>query len=169
MFNVRRNRESKEQKAVSTESVPALDVETGQESVVENRQMSEENVSLLRREDMQQPSRPGQGGALLGRGCRFDGKLTFEGTVQIDGEFIGSIDSPGHLIVSDAMIEGTINVASAIISGTVKGKITTTGTAGIALDGQGRRRARCRVARHRARRTFRRCEDEGYCLGAASF
>ena len=129
MFNVRRNRESKEQKAVSTESVPALDVETGQESVVENRQMSEENVSLLRREDMQQPSRPGQGGALLGRGCRFDGKLTFEGTVQIDGEFIGSIDSPGHLIVSDgALIEGTINVASAIISGTVKGKITTTGT-----------------------------------------
>ena len=129
MFNVRRNRESKEQKRVGTESVPAIDVETVEEGLVDNRQMSEENVSLLRREDMQQPARPGQGGALLGRGCRFDGKLTFEGTVQIDGEFIGSIDSPGHLVVSDgALIEGTVNVASAIISGTVKGKITTSGT-----------------------------------------
>ena len=32
-------------------------------------------------------------------------------------------------MVSDgALIEGTVNVASAIISGTVKGKITTSGT-----------------------------------------
>ena len=96
MFNVRRNRESNEQKTVGTESVPAIDVETVEEGVVENRQMKDENVSLLRREDMQQPARPGQGGALLGRGCRFDGKLTFEGTVQIDGEFIGS-DANGTL------------------------------------------------------------------------
>ena len=77
MFNVRRNKESKEQKAVVTESVPALDVENLEEGRMENRKVSDENVSLLRREDMQQPARPGQGGALLGRGCRFDGKLTF--------------------------------------------------------------------------------------------
>ena len=108
--------------------IPALDVETGQESVVENRQMVKRTyLCFAGRYAAALTSR--SGGALLGRGCRFDGKLTFEGTVQIDGEFIGSIDSPGHLIVSDgALIEGTINVASAIISGTVKGKITTTGT-----------------------------------------
>ena len=53
-------------------------------------------------------------------------ELTFEGTVQIEGEFIGDIDSPGHLIVSEgARIEGSLNVASADISGDVHAKITT--------------------------------------------
>ena len=31
-------------------------------------------------------------GALLGRGARFEGKLTFEGTVEIQGEFYGEIN-----------------------------------------------------------------------------
>ena len=88
--------------------------------------------ALLRREDMSKPSvnKPsGDAGALLGRGSRFEGKLTFEGTVQIDGEFVGDIDSPGHLIVNKgARIDGTVAVASAIVSGAIQGKITTTGT-----------------------------------------
>ncbi len=129
MFNVGRNRDSKRTKTAVSEELPAIEVEALEESVVDNPQRNDDNVSLLRREDMTQPKRPGAGGALLGRGCRFDGKLTFEGTVQIDGEFIGSIDSPGHLIVSDgARIDGTVNVASAVVSGAVKGKITTSGT-----------------------------------------
>jgi cytoskeletal protein CcmA (bactofilin family) len=129
MFNVRRNRDTKEATSDKGGNLPALDVETAEENTVDTPQRTDDNVSLLRREDLQQPKRPGEGGALLGRGCRFDGKLTFEGTVQIDGEFLGTIDSPGHLIVSDgARIDGTVNVASAVISGTVKGKITTSGT-----------------------------------------
>ena len=64
----------------------------------------------------------------MGQGCRFEGKLTFEGTVQIDGEFFGDIDSPGHLIVSPgARIDGTVVVASADISGEINGKLTTSG------------------------------------------
>ena len=68
-------------------------------------------------------------GALLGRGARFEGKLTFEGTVEIQGEFYGEINSNGHLAVSpDARIEGTVEVASAVISGHLKGNIKTSGT-----------------------------------------
>ena len=88
-------------------------------------------ASLLEPQDLQ-PSSPapksGQG-ALLGRGARFEGKLTFEGTVEIQGEFYGEISSSGHLVVAkDAKIEGTVEVASAHISGHLKGNVKTTGT-----------------------------------------
>ena len=33
---------------------------------------------------------------LLDRGCRFEGKLTFEGSVQINGVFRGEIFSDGY-------------------------------------------------------------------------
>jgi len=125
-------RESKDgaQASVGT-MVDVLENETAEEKVVENAQMDEPGVALLRREDMQRATAnagSARGGALLGQGCRFEGKLTFEGTVQIDGEFFGDIDSPGHLIVSPgARIDGTVIVASADISGEINGKVTTTG------------------------------------------
>ena len=76
-----------------------------------------------------QASQPKSGGAILGRGCRFEGKLSFDGTVQIDGEFYGDIDSAGHLVVSEgAKIDGTVNVASAVVSGNMTGKVATSGT-----------------------------------------
>ncbi|GEM_PF-2435125 len=75
------------------------------------------------------PRRAANKGALLGQGSKFEGKLTFEGTVQIDGEFYGDISSEGELIVGQtAKIEGTIQVASARISGEVVGSISTQGT-----------------------------------------
>jgi len=74
------------------------------------------------------PRRDTTKGALLGQGSKFEGKLTFEGTVQIDGEFYGDISSEGDLIIGEsAKIEGTIQVASASVSGEVVGSITTTG------------------------------------------
>lgn len=87
------------------------------------------NVALLRKEDVDQPSaRAGGTGALLGRGTRFEGKLTFEGTVEIEGEFVGDIVSKGHLqIGKDAKVEGTVTVKSAVVSGEVGGTITTSG------------------------------------------
>ena len=39
---------------------------------------------------------------LLGRGARFEGKLTFEGTVRIDATFIGSIVTNDVLVVGEA-------------------------------------------------------------------
>jgi len=89
------------------------------------------NDALLGSADLRprQTSASTSQGALLGRGARFEGKLTFEGTVEIQGEFYGEISSTGHLVVApEARIEGTVEVASAVISGHLKGNVKTTGT-----------------------------------------
>jgi len=62
--------------------------------------------------------------AFLGKGTEFDGKLTFEGTVQIDGKFSGEVSTQGTLIIGEsAKVQAEINTKSIIISGEVKGNI----------------------------------------------
>lgn len=62
--------------------------------------------------------------AFLGRGCTYEGKLTFEGAVRIDGRFAGEIFSDGTLIVGEgAEIHAQINVSTVIVSGTVRGDV----------------------------------------------
>src|SRR6476659_6490831 len=62
---------------------------------------------------------------LLGRGATFEGKLTFEGTVRIDGRFKGEVFSDGVLVIGEgAQVEATIDVGEVIIQGTVVGNIT---------------------------------------------
>ena len=61
---------------------------------------------------------------LLDKGCEFEGKLTFEGTVRINGKFSGEIFSEGTLIVGEgASLDGKIDVGSVIIHGEVKGTL----------------------------------------------
>ena len=61
---------------------------------------------------------------LLEKGCEFEGKLTFEGTVRINGRFNGEIFSEGTLVVGEgANIEGKVDVGNIIIHGEVKGTI----------------------------------------------
>lgn len=72
----------------------------------------------------------GELNALLGRGTRFAGKLTFEGKVRIDGYFEGEVFSEGTLIVGDeAELDATtIEVGTLIVrGGTVRGDIKATG------------------------------------------
>ncbi|MCA9698005.1 MAG: polymer-forming cytoskeletal protein, partial [Myxococcales bacterium] len=38
---------------------------------------------------------------ILGKGSSFEGKLTFEGTVRIDGRFSGEIRTEGTLIIGE--------------------------------------------------------------------
>lgn len=62
---------------------------------------------------------------LLGRGASFEGKLTFEGTVRIDGRFAGEVFSEGTLVVGEgALIEADIDVGEIIVQGTVIGNVT---------------------------------------------
>ncbi len=62
--------------------------------------------------------------ALLQQGCSFDGKLTFEGTVRIDGHFSGEIFSEGTLIVGEAAsIEARLDVGSLVVHGQVIGEV----------------------------------------------
>lgn len=70
------------------------------------------------------PIKADQVNGLLDKGCSFEGKLTFDGTVQINGNFQGEVYSDGTLIVgNDAHIEGGIFVDTLIIYGSVQGTI----------------------------------------------
>src|ERR1700761_8764201 len=76
---------------------------------------------------MVQAARPAPAGeitTLLGRGATFEGKLTFEGTVRIDGRFKGEVFSEDVLVIGDgAQVEASIDVGEVIIQGTVVGNI----------------------------------------------
>ena len=63
--------------------------------------------------------------AFLGTNTEFEGKLTFNGAVRIDGRFKGEIHTEGTLIVGEmAVIECDIFVSHIVISGEVRGNIT---------------------------------------------
>ena len=62
--------------------------------------------------------------ALLEKGASFDGRLTFEGTVRIGGDFRGEIFTNDTLVVNPgAHVEAQIEAETVIISGAVKGNI----------------------------------------------
>ena len=62
--------------------------------------------------------------AFLGQGTEFDGKLMFDGSVRIDGDFKGEILGGGTLIVGEsANIEANIVVDNLLVSGDVRGSI----------------------------------------------
>jgi len=62
--------------------------------------------------------------ALLGRGSEFDGKLSFEGTVRIDGTFTGEISTNDMLIVGEgAKVAADISCGAVVVHGDVTGNI----------------------------------------------
>ena len=66
----------------------------------------------------------GQVTALLDKGASFDGKLTFEGTVRIGGNFKGEIFTNDTLVINPgASIDAQIEAETVIISGYVTGNI----------------------------------------------
>ncbi|WP_462324426.1 bactofilin family protein [Desulfoplanes sp.] len=63
--------------------------------------------------------------AFLGAGTKYEGKLDFQGSVRIDGDFHGEIESEGTLVVGkDARIEGVFRIGELILSGTMHGQVT---------------------------------------------
>ncbi len=65
--------------------------------------------------------------AFMGPGSRFEGKLSFDEMVRLDGVFAGEIESSDTLIVGEsAKIEGSIHVGALILSGHFKGDIKAT-------------------------------------------
>ena len=62
--------------------------------------------------------------AFLGKDTAFEGKLTFHGTVRIDGHFRGEISADGGLIVGEgAMVEADLHISYIVISGEIRGNI----------------------------------------------
>lgn len=63
--------------------------------------------------------------AFLGKGSHFEGKLTFDGKVRIDGHFEGEIFSADTLVIGEgAKVNAEIEIGTAIIQGVINGNIT---------------------------------------------
>ncbi len=62
--------------------------------------------------------------ALLDAGARFEGRLTFEGTVRIGGEFKGEIFTKDALVINEgALVQADIEADTIIINGRVEGNL----------------------------------------------
>jgi len=82
-------------------------------------------MAMLKREELaSNPAVASDLNALLGRGSEFEGKLTFEGTVRIDGKFTGTIVTNDTLVVGEgAKISAEIACGSLIVHGEVQGNV----------------------------------------------
>ena len=83
-------------------------------------------MAMLKREEMGSPVIPATSdlNALLGRGSEFEGKLTFDGTVRIDGKFTGSIVTKDVLVVGEgAVVSAEIDCGTVIVHGQIIGNV----------------------------------------------
>lgn len=75
--------------------------------------------------------------SFIGKNAAFEGRLSFSGTVRIDGEFRGEIDASGYLVLgSGAKIEGDIVAESIVSSGTIKGTVVARETIELRVPGK---------------------------------
>jgi cytoskeletal protein CcmA (bactofilin family) len=82
-------------------------------------------MAMLKRDELSTaPASTGDLNALLGRGSEFEGKLTFEGTVRIDGKFTGTIVTNDVLVVGEgAKVSAEINCGTVIVHGEINGNV----------------------------------------------
>jgi cytoskeletal protein CcmA (bactofilin family) len=81
----------------------------------------------LPKEEKTVSARTGELHTLLGKGSEFDGKLSFEGQVRIDGKYTGQITTKDVLVIGEsAKVNAEINAGTVIINGTVEGVIRAT-------------------------------------------
>ncbi len=87
-------------------------------------------MAMLKRDDAPLQPSPAAGdlNALLGRGSEFEGKLTFEGTVRIDGKFTGTILTDDTLVVGEgAKVSAEVTCGTIVVHGEVVGNIRARG------------------------------------------
>ena len=66
--------------------------------------------------------------ALLGRGATYQGDLSFEGRVRVDGVFRGQIYTDDLLEIGETgVIEGEVDAEELIVAGRVEGKVRVRG------------------------------------------
>ena len=62
---------------------------------------------------------------LIGKNSELEGKLSFTGTVRIDGRFKGEITAGDTVIVGESgVLEADVHVSSIVIKGEVRGDIS---------------------------------------------
>jgi len=92
---------------------------------------------MMTKKDRSPGIESGEINAFLGKGTDFNGKLTFEGAVRLDGKFSGEIFSPGILVIGEsAVINADVNVNTLILSGKLTGNIEAKGRVEIHAPGK---------------------------------
>ncbi|MBN2050951.1 MAG: polymer-forming cytoskeletal protein [Spirochaetales bacterium] len=65
--------------------------------------------------------------SLVGEGTTFNGEITLDGLLRIDGDYLGTITTPGTVLVGKSgRAESTIHAGTIVIGGIVKGNIFST-------------------------------------------
>ncbi len=73
----------------------------------------------------------------LDRGASFEGKLTFSGTLRIDGQLRGEARSTGRLVVGEpGIVQADLEVGDLIVLGTVVGVVRARGSVHVASTGR---------------------------------
>src|SRR5688572_4086014 len=84
-------------------------------------------MALMRKEDVASQAAAisvGQTHTILGPEAAFDGKLTFQGAVRIDGKFSGEIITEDVLVIGESgEVTANISVGSLILNGLVRGNV----------------------------------------------
>jgi cytoskeletal protein CcmA (bactofilin family) len=82
-------------------------------------------MAMLKRDELSTaPANTGDLNALLGRGSEFEGKLTFEGTVRIDGKFNGTIVTNDVLVIGEgAKVSAEVTCGTVIVHGEIVGNL----------------------------------------------
>ena len=67
----------------------------------------------------------GKMNSIIGKGCKIDGTIEItDGTLRIDGEFEGTVNCPGTLIIGKGgKVKANVTVRNAVVGGTVIGNI----------------------------------------------
>lgn len=84
----------------------------------------EKKMAVLKRDEENAFRTAGGTATLLGAGSEFEGKLTFQGSVHIDGKFTGEIRTSDELNVGQAAkVSAQIHVGTIVVHGEIQGDI----------------------------------------------
>ena len=104
----------------------------------------------------------------LDGGTSFEGKISFTGSVRIDGHFRGSASADGTLIVGETgTIDAKLEVRSLVVMGSVVGRSDREGARRGRTAGSTRRRGANSTPAHRRRRALVRAHRDGRALSRA--
>lgn len=74
------------------------------------------------------PKQAEQYPTVIGADAKFKGELSFQGSVKIDGQFEGSIDTPGTVFVSKTgKVKAEMRAGNVDVDGTVEGNLASDG------------------------------------------
>lgn len=77
---------------------------------------------------MADTSKPGEFPTVIGSDAKFKGELTFEGSVRIDGQFEGGINTPGTVYVSKGgKVKAEVSAGSVSVDGDITGNVSSQG------------------------------------------